>query len=54
MKESVLEPLLIGSCGECERDPVGVLSPEAGSGGVPVCKSMKEGIERIGVGGTPE
>jgi hypothetical protein len=42
--------------GECDRDSVGVFSSdtEANSGGVPECRSIKEGIERIGVGGIPE
>lgn len=32
---------------------VGVLSAEGKSGGVPACRSMNEGMDRIGVGGTP-
>jgi hypothetical protein len=52
--ESVLDPLRTKSCGDVDRDPVGVLSPEASSGGVPECRSMNEGIDLIGVGGTPE
>jgi len=54
MNESVLDPLRTKSCGEVDRDSVGVLSPEASSGGVPEWRSMNEGIDRIGVGGTPE
>ena len=52
--ESVPDPLRTKSCGEVDRDSVGVLSPEASSGGVPECRFMNEGIDRIGVGGTPE
>lgn len=61
MNESELEPLLNErspdlSIGECDLEPVGVLSPdgEGISGGVPECRSMNEGMDRMGVGGIPE
>ena len=61
MNESELDPLLSSrsfgwSIGECDLEPVGVLSPEREgiSGGVPECRSMNEGMDRMGVGGIPE